>query len=244
MITIQQKDCTHPEHSSYFCAANSTAIMNQIKTELIVSEDGSHTLYVPELDEHYHSVHGAIRESEHVYIKAGLLHITRPTVNILEIGFGTGLNALLTRVHAHDKHIRYQTVEKYPINNHLAEKINYGTALGQPDFFKTLHASAWNQWQPLTPNFELLKWEGDFRDLTPQAPIDLVYFDAFGPDKHPDLWSHEVFNKINQLMTPGATLVTYCAKGSVRRMLNTCDFETERLPGPPHKREMLRATKK
>lgn len=213
-------------------------------TQLITSEDGSHTLYVPSLNEHYHSIYGAIQESEHVYIRMGLQHLQKNNIRVLEIGFGTGLNALLTYAHSKEIQMFYQTVEKYPVDLALVEQINYGDTLGEPEIFQQLHTSGWNAWETLSPTFSLLKWKGDFRLIDPEPGIDLVYFDAFGPDKHPDLWSIDVFAKIYDLMNPNAILVTYCAKGSIQRMLTACGFVVERLPGSLHKREMVRAIKK
>lgn len=217
---------------------------NDAIPQLITSEDGSHTLFVPSLNEHYHSIHGAIQESEHVYIRMGLQSLSKSKINVLEIGFGTGLNALLTYVHSQHIHICYQTVEKYPVDMDLIKHINYGVMLDQPDVFQQLHSSGWDAWEFVSPTFSLLKWKGDFRHIFPDAGVDLVYFDAFGPDKHPDLWTMDVFAKLYDLMNPNGILVTYCAKGSVRRMLAACGFVVERLPGPPGKREMVRAIKK
>lgn len=212
--------------------------------ELTMSEDGSHTIYVPALDEHYHSIHGAIQESMHVYIKTGLEQCTQKHINILEIGFGTGLNALLTKIHSQGRFISYQTVEKYPLGADITDRINYGTELNEADFYEGLHRSPWNEWCNLTPGFSIHKWSGDFRDIKATKGVDLVYFDAFGPEKQPDLWSKEVFTTIYDLMNEGGIFVTYCAKGAVRRLLQECGLEVERLPGPPYKREILRGWKR
>jgi tRNA U34 5-methylaminomethyl-2-thiouridine-forming methyltransferase MnmC len=214
------------------------------RIELIVSEDGSHTIYVPSLNEHYHSVHGAINESLHVYINTGLKTIDKQHISILEVGFGTGLNALLTHLNSEGKQIEYQTYEKYPLEQKIWENLNYPHQSGESQsFFKQIHQSSWNQWVDILPDFRLFKGEGDFRQAEPQTGIDLVYFDAFAPDKQPDLWTQEVFEKIYHAMNPGAILVTYCAKGIIRRMLQDTDLIVERLPGPPPKKEMLRGRK-
>lgn len=215
------------------------------KVEFVVSEDGSHTLYVPALDEHYHSVHGAINESMHVYIRTGLQVIEKADISILEVGFGTGLNALLTLAHSDTCRIRYQTFEKYPLSCDVWQQLNYkidgGDALNSS--FKRMHECKWETWQNITNNFEIYKSAIDFRDATPCTGVDLVYFDAFAPDKQLDLWNAEVFSKIFAAMNSGGVLVTYCAKGIVRRMLQEVGFKVERLPGPPPKKEMLRAQK-
>jgi len=215
------------------------------KIEFVVSEDGSHTLYVPALDEHYHSVHGAINESMHVYIQTGLKVIEKADISIMEVGFGTGLNALLTLANSSTCRIRYQTFEKYPLSSDVWQQLNYkvdgGDALDSS--FKKMHDCNWESWQSITNNFEIYKSAIDFRDATPFEGVDLVYFDAFAPDKQPDLWNADVFAKIFASMNSGGVLVTYCAKGVVRRMLQDVGFMVERLPGPPPKKEMLRARK-
>jgi tRNA U34 5-methylaminomethyl-2-thiouridine-forming methyltransferase MnmC len=211
--------------------------------KLIITEDGSHTLYVPELNEHYHSVHGAVNESMHVYIQAGLKHIHQSHIRILEVGFGTGLNALLTMQHAQHKTIDYVAFEKYPLPEEVWQQINYDQLNGIDNCFELLHRAKWNESVALSAAFALCKIAGDFRDADIVAPIDLIYFDAFGPDKQGDLWTEEVFRKIYAATAPQGVLVTYCAKGRVRRMLQEVGFSVERLPGPPPKKEMLRAIK-
>jgi tRNA U34 5-methylaminomethyl-2-thiouridine-forming methyltransferase MnmC len=220
------------------------SVMDDIK--LILSDDGSHTLFVPSLNENYHSTHGAISESMHVYIQTGLKQIEKQSINILEVGFGTGLNALLTIVNAPDKTINYTGVEKFPLPQATLRQLNYGKTLGQDAeyLFEKMQNGEWDVPITVTPNFSLTKIAGDFRQTVLTKEIDLVYFDAFGPDKQIDLWNSDVFAKIYSAMLPGGLLVTYCAKGAVRRSLQHVGFVTERLPGPPRKREMLRATKR
>lgn len=215
------------------------------RVQLIVSEDGSHTLFVPRLNEHYHSTYGAVNESMHVYIQMGLEKIENTHVRILEVGFGTGLNALLTAMCAKGKTVCYHTFEKYPLEQSVWKALNYDKlAVGFDDlFFHKMHSCQWETDVALTDSFSLRKVKADFRGMQLEDGYDLVYFDAFGPDKQPDLWSEEVFAKIFAAMNHQGVLVTYCAKGKVRRMLSSIGFCVERLPGPPRKKEMLRATK-
>ncbi len=214
--------------------------------EIKLSEDGSHTLFVPELDEHYHSTHGAIQESMHVFINAGFNRKKAQELSVLEFGFGTGLNALLTFINKGDAKILYHTLEKYPIDTNLADHLNYKHVDGDlyADFFTQLHSCAWGQDVILNKDFVLRKEHVDFKDviLTEDA-YDIVYFDAFAPDKQPGLWSEEIFEKVYAAIKAGGILTTYCAKGVVRRTMQEVGFKVERIPGPPGKREMLRAIK-
>lgn len=215
------------------------------KVELKVSGDGSHTLFVPELDEHYHSVNGAMNESMHVFIQAGLQQCQRQAVSILEIGLGTGLNAYLTAINKEDRTIRYHALEKYPVSQELAQQLNFVSeddAEGR-QLFQKLHELKWNQYEELMEGFLLCKEEADLINMRFKETYDLVYFDAFAPEKQSEMWSDEVFQKIYEAMNPGGILTTYCAKGVIRRRLQACGFTVERLPGPKGKREMLRATK-
>lgn len=222
-----------------------------MNTEFKITEDGSHTLFVPELNEHYHSTHGAIQESEHVFIDAGLQHCQKNEVNILEIGFGTGLNAFLTLLEAEkaSKKIDFTSLELYPISLADAEKLNYSELISPAhkiDFLK-LHSVDWGKWEQITLYFSLLKEQIDFSNPVnyfPKNKFDIIYFDAFAPEKQPEMWTQEIFDKIFSICATEAILTTYCAKGVVRRMLQTSGFIVERLPGPPGKREMLRAIKK
>ncbi|MDD4971813.1 MAG: tRNA (5-methylaminomethyl-2-thiouridine)(34)-methyltransferase MnmD [Paludibacter sp.] len=213
-------------------------------TELKMTEDGSHTLFVPEIDECYHSSHGAIQESRHIFIEAGLKQCPKQEMRVLEIGFGTGLNAFLTLLEAEGsgKQIQYTTLEKYPVEIEKAIQLNYSDEIA-PDkkqIFEQLHTSPWNEEIQLTPFFTLKKIEVDFTDAVFDAQFDVVYFDAFSPEKQPEMWSKELFEMIFSHCNPGAILTTYCAKGMVRRALQDAGFKVERLPGPPGKREILR----
>lgn len=215
-----------------------------------ITKDGSHTLYVPELDEHYHSTHGAVQESMHVYLKAGLLYNSKEEINLLEIGFGTGLNAFLTLIESEKsgKKVRYTSIEKYPLTTDETGAFNYAELVdnSRESQFYLLHSSPWEQWTEITPRFWLKKLQMDIRGIErsqPEALFDVIYYDAFAPDKQPDLWTQEIFDRLFDLSREGAVLTTYCAKGAVRRMLQSAGYEVERLPGPPGKREILRAVK-
>jgi tRNA U34 5-methylaminomethyl-2-thiouridine-forming methyltransferase MnmC len=216
--------------------------------EIKVTADGSHTLYVPSLDEHYHSHFGAVTESKHIFIGAGLSSITSENISILEVGFGTGLNALLTALFADDKHINvsYVTLEKYPLSIAIIEALNYGPLAGPAGerIFDAIHTAPWETEVQVTTWFTMHKKEMDLTTMTPEGVYDLVYFDAFGPDKQPDMWTMEVMRKIAAVTHPGTVLVTYSAKGDLKRMLRELGFEVKLLPGPPGKRVMTRAVKK
>ena len=218
---------------------------NHIKRELQLTADGSHTLFIPEMDEHYHSVNGAVQESRHVFIEAGLHHLERKEIVVLEIGFGTGLNAFLTLLDAevHQRKIHYYSVELYPLDMDVIESLNYGEMIcaGRKDVFQALHQAEWNVAVQVTDFFGLHKIQGDSNTCVLPDRIDLVYFDAFAPDKQPEMWNQEIFNRLYARMTGGGVLTTYCAKGVVRRMMKEAGYSVERIPGPPGKREMLRA---
>lgn len=210
--------------------------------------DGSQTLFVPELNEHYHSVKGALTESEHIFIQMGLKHSSVEAPHVLEIGFGTGLNAFLTLLTADtdQRNIHYTTLERYPVTPALIEQLTYPELIcpERKDDFHALHQAAWNTDVQLTPYFTLHKVETDFTSYTFPATYDVIYFDAFAPEKQPEMWTQSLFDTLCQQLNPQGILTTYCAKGAVRRMLQAAGFTVERLPGPPGgKREILRATK-
>ncbi|MDT8412309.1 MAG: tRNA (5-methylaminomethyl-2-thiouridine)(34)-methyltransferase MnmD [Vicingaceae bacterium] len=218
--------------------------------ELKKTADGSHTLFIPELNETYHSIHGAIQESQHVFIKNGLHYFgDKKTIHILEIGFGTGLNALLTllAIENSSQIVNYVSLEKFPLSNELIQQLNYPTQLkidtAQTALFNQLHTCQWNTPTPISNNFDLLKIEEDLADFQTTTTFDLIYFDAFAPEKQAELWTDVIFSKIYSLLNTGGILVTYCAKGVVKRTLKSVGFQLETLPGPPGKREMIRAIK-
>lgn len=218
--------------------------MENIQRELQLTADGSHTIFIPEIDEHYHSVNGAIQESLHVFIEAGLRQLDKDVIHVFEIGFGTGLNAFLTALETlanPSLRVIYYTVEQYPLDMDLVRKLNYGTS--QPALFQKLHEVEWEVLQPITDRFSLFKIRGDSNSCVLPEGIDLVYFDAFAPDKQPEMWNQEIFEKLYNRMNINGLLTTYCAKGVVRRMMKEAGYSVERIPGPPGKREMLRARK-
>ncbi len=218
---------------------------------VIKTEDGSHSLFVEELNEHYHSIHGAIQESKHVFIESGLKHIAiadKSKISILEIGLGTGLNAFLTFLENEtlNRNIHYTTIEAFPIDMTIVNQLNYPNLLGnesKKDIFTSIHSSAWELENSLSPNFTLLKIKDTLQNIKFTSTFDLVYFDAFGPQVQPDMWKESIFAKIANALHTGSILVTYCAKGEVKRTLKRTGFLVESLPGPPGKREMIRAIK-
>lgn len=220
-----------------------------MQNKIVITEDGSHTIYVPLLDEHYHSTHGAINESMHIYINAGLKHQKKKEINLLEIGFGTGLNAFLTLATAIQEEIKvnYFTIEKYPLTEAEYNLLNYPEHIFSEfaEYFGLLHQLSWETEQRVNDEFILKKIQADLKtfDFHGIPGFDLIYFDAFAPGKQPEMWSQKILEKIAQHTNPGGVFVTYCAKGSVRRMLNSLDFQMERLPGPIGKKEILRGIK-
>ncbi len=208
--------------------------------------DGSHTFFVPELDEHYHSTNGALTESKHVFINAGLNQINQPEISVLEIGFGTGLNAILTCLEAKSRNIavHYTSIELYPIDKTWIKQLNFAGEIGiERAVFDLLHDCEWDKDVPVNSLFTLHKIKGDLTKTRFNRSFDLIYFDAFAPDKQPEMWSSGIFSHLFDQTNYGGILTTYCAKGAVRRMLQAAGYTTERLPGPPGKREMLRARK-
>ena len=198
------------------------------------------------LNETYHSRHGAAQESQWVFIKHGLEHAYRNAEpRILEVGFGTGLNALLAMRWAeeHKVHVHFTTLETNVLSLELAEQLNYASSeLERSDFLK-IHSVAWNEDIVITPHFTLHKALREVQTEVGQEQFDVVFFDAFGPPTQPEMWTPDIFRRMINSLKPGGILVTYCAKGQVRRDMQSVGFTVERLPGPPGKREMLRATK-
>lgn len=221
-----------------------------MKRQLVITADGSPTLYIEEWQEHYHSMHGAVQESQHVFIQSGLIPCLQRnnSLHILEIGLGTGFNALITLNEALNRKatIHYYALEPFPVQSDL---LQYFTAqhlalLEQgAEYFNALHQSAWEIPVELHPFFHLTKSTTPVQQFTFSPVFDLIYFDAFSPRVQPEMWTVDVFQRLFAVLKPGGIIVTYCAKGEVRRTLLSCGFQVERLPGPPGKREMLRATK-
>ncbi len=208
--------------------------------------DGSPTLFVPELNEHYHSVYGAIAESEHVFIENGLKRIKKNEIAVFEVGFGTGLNSWLTCLAAEKgrKRVRYHTIELYPRDK--TEWIEYEKHLsgraGNP-LFKDIHECQWGKEIEITPWFKIHKISGDILGYNTTTLYDVIYFDAFGPEVQPEIWNSKIFSKIAAWMNTGALLATYSAKGEVRRNLQAGGLKVERIPGPSGKRQMILAFK-
>lgn len=214
--------------------------------EIIITADGSSSLYLPHLDETYHSRHGAVQESLHVFIRQGLDHAHgqgRSRLRVLEVGFGTGLNALLALqwTDEHQVPMQYFTVEPFVLPLETVAQLHYDAH--DHERFLQLHTAAWNKEVALFPHFSLTKLEGKLHEVALPNEVDVVFYDAFGPRAQSDMWNVALFSLLFAQLRAGGVLVTYCAKGQVRRDLQSAGFVTERLPGPPGKREMLRATK-
>lgn len=221
---------------------------NALKREIIQTKDGSTTIHIPDWNEQYHSKNGAIQEAYHVFIKAGLEQVAANEISILEIGFGTGLNAFITFLEAikSTKTIQYVGVEAYPVSEHEVLKMNYIIALNAEKHaavFEQLHKVSWEEKHLISPSFLLTKRKQFFQDIDDEALYNLIYFDAFGARNQPELWTVAIFKKMYLALKYDGILVTYAAKGSVRRAMQSVGFLVERLPGPPGKREMLRGLK-
>ncbi len=219
-----------------------------MKRRIIETADGSKTILIEEWEEQYHSIHGAIREAYHVFIKHGLFAAGRQELAILEMGFGTGLNALITYLESQKTQlrVRYDGIEAYPVPPEELPLLNYAELLQAPGLkkvFEQMHINPWEETKALAPNFLLTKRRMDFQDVSCREQYHLIYFDAFGPRVQPELWTPALFQKMFTALRTDGILVTYSAKGSVRRAMEQCGFRVERLPGPPGKREMLRAIK-
>ncbi len=220
-----------------------------MRKEFQITEDGSHTIYLPEMDEHYHSIHGAVQESVHIYIEQGLLQMPVSPISILEIGFGTGLNAYLTYCYSQKKNIcvDYFSLEKYPLSESEYSTLNYPQSIFPEwaEIFDQIHRTEWELMNEISSGFSLKKIQADLLtfefDAVPQ--FDIVYYDAFAPGKQPEMWSDEIIQKVAAKVKTGGIIVTYCAKGSVRRAFSSAGFLMERIPGPIGKKEILRGKK-
>jgi len=215
---------------------------------LVITGDGSHTLHVPELNEHYHSTFGAIKESRHVFIHAGLKCFEgKGKIVLFEAGFGTGLNALLTCMESVKLNLKieYYALEKYPLDPELVLKLNYPQLIGEQsaELFRIIHSSPWERKIQINEAFDLFKIRADLTGYEHINFYDLVYFDAFAPEKQPDLWTEDIFRRLSDAMNACGILVTYSVKGDVKRALKNAGFRIEKLPGPEGKREILRGTK-
>ncbi|MBD0832084.1 tRNA (5-methylaminomethyl-2-thiouridine)(34)-methyltransferase MnmD [Aestuariibaculum sediminum] len=224
-----------------------------MKREVVITGDGSSTIHLPQWNEQYHSKHGAIQEAYHVFIKHGLHHIIETnsgtsSVSILEIGFGTGLNAFITLLESekYELNINYYGVEGYPVLKDEIHQLNYPEQLDaktKAKLFYNLHDVTWEESHNVTSKFTLIKQKRFFNEINEKAKYNLIYFDAFGARVQPELWTESIFQKMYDALQLNGVLVTYAAKGSVRRAMQAVEFKVEKLPGPPGKREMLRAFK-
>lgn len=219
-----------------------------MKREIITTADGSTTIFLPEWNETYHSRFGAIQEAYHVFIKSGLSILNKQSVSVLEIGFGTGLNTYITFLESINNNLKidYVGVEAYPISEAEISQLNYPSQLNASkylDVFDKIHQSAWNEYVTLSSNFTLIKRKQFFNEISDVDCFNIIYFDAFGFNVQPDLWSLEIFIKMYNALKPKGVLVTYACRGPIKRAMIEAGFRIEIIPGPPGKREMLRAFK-
>lgn len=220
-----------------------------MKREVIETADGSKTIFIVEMDENYHSGHGALQEAMHVFILNGLQELKDlKEISVFELGFGSGLNALLTMVHADKNHqkIHYTGIEAFPVEMDLIEQIGYENLIDpcyKTPFFE-MHSSTWNELHPITINFFFSKIQDKIQNYSvKESSMDIVYFDAFGPKAQEEMWHIDILDKMYKMLKPNGIFVTYCAKGQVKRDLKSLGFTVEALAGPPGKREMTRARK-
>jgi tRNA U34 5-methylaminomethyl-2-thiouridine-forming methyltransferase MnmC len=213
---------------------------------IMETKDGSHTLYSPDFDEVYHSRNGAVTESRHIFIDSGIAACALSEINVFEIGFGTGLNALLSWIYAeHNKvKINYHSSELYPVSNDILAQINYTNLVGHKDKFQMLHDAGWNETVVLSPHFSLHKINLSVLDMhLTFSNINMIFFDAFSPEKQPEMWTTAIFAEMFDMLAPDGMLVTYCSKSYVRKNMQQAGFEVKKLPGPHGKRDMVRARK-
>lgn len=220
-----------------------------MKREIIQTLDGSTTIQIKEWDECYHSRFGAIQEAQHVFIKNGLFLFENSTISILEIGFGTGLNAFITFLESKklNQTIDYVGVEAYPVSVEEVTLMNYVSELNAENeraIFEKMHKCKWEESIVLRDDFLFRKRKQFFDDIDDFEKFDLIYFDAFGYNVQPELWSTAIFKKMYDALKSNGILVTYAARGVVKRSMIEVGFAVEKLQGPPGKREMFRANKK
>lgn len=218
-----------------------------MERQIIKTADGSHTVTIPGMNVSYHSIHGAVQESLHVFIEAGFRHLinnhSNQSVDIFETGFGTGLNAFLTAIEATNKKTKvyYVAIEKHPLTAKEIKLLNYTESLEHRDLFWAIHEAIWEDDVMINEFFTLRKIQGDLVNYLTDKQFNIIYYDAFAPSAQPELWTQKVFEKLLPLLSPHGALVTYCSKGEVRRAMEAAGFSVEKLPGPPGKREMVRA---
>ncbi len=218
--------------------------MNSPKVRLITTQDGSSSLYLPELDETYHSTKGALGESIHVYIENGINTLTNTEIKLLEVGFGTGLNALLTLRFANKKQVNvsYHTLEPFPIDEETYQHLGYAHTDEEQEFFSAMHETADGDLD-VSPYFYFHRYQKTLEKFSSDLTFDIIYYDAFAPSRQPEIWSKENLSKCLDLLNPGGIMVTYCAQGQFKRDLATVGFLVEVLPGGMGKKEMVRARK-
>ena len=211
-----------------------------------VSDDGSSTIYSDLYQAHYHSTHGAVQESMHIFINHGLRDHLSPSLNILEYGLGTGLNLFLTALNYKElnKYISYTSLELHPIDQELIKSLNYHEGIEQKELLHSIHKSPWDDWVKLYPDFQYLKVLTKFENYSAEEEFDIIYYDAFAPSSQEHLWTEEMMQKCYDALNKEGFLITYCAKGSFKRALRTVGFEVIPLDGPPGKREMTKAVKR
>ncbi|MBE7440991.1 MAG: tRNA (5-methylaminomethyl-2-thiouridine)(34)-methyltransferase MnmD [Flavobacteriales bacterium] len=218
--------------------------------EFKITGDNSHTLLVKELNETYHSTKGAINEALHVFMQRGLNDYIVKTnckkLKVFEVGFGTGLNAHLAHLFAkqHQLKIDYISIEAHPLDLSIIQQLNYSELIpSEQSLFLKLHEVEWNKVVEIDEYFTLTKLHQELKDVVLENSIDVIFFDAFAPNIQPELWTKEVFESMFKALKPEGVLVTYCAKGVVKRTIKEVGFNLETLAGPPGKREMIRAVK-
>tara|TARA_A100001015_G_scaffold236198_1_gene268293 strand:+ start:547 stop:1200 length:654 start_codon:yes stop_codon:yes gene_type:complete len=215
-----------------------------LNLEIVSTKDGSNTVYSSQFDEHYHSIHGAKQESEHVFIRNGFNQFKHlKNLAILEIGFGTGFNCLLTLLANTTKHIYYHGIEAYPIDTATHKIFKNHLHPNEQLLYESVSSTPWNTPSVISENITLLKEHTTFQTMNLKKTYDLIYFDAFSPRKQPECWTIEILTACYHALKPQGKLVTYCAKGSIKRSLKKSGFLVETLQGPPGKREMVRAIK-
>lgn len=217
-----------------------------MKREPVKTDDGSYTLFVPELNEHYHSTHGALQESRHVFLKSGFEYIIERKHNqikVLEVGFGTGLNALVTAIEAEKRDIKveFTTIEAHPLSMNEVPPLNEDFSRDEIMIYKLLHEVPWESIQKITNNFSIKKLYHTLEDIKLEDTYHVIYHDAFGPDVQPGLWTEEIFKKLHRHTITDGVLVTFSAKGAVKRALKAAGYKIESIPGPTGKREITRA---
>jgi tRNA U34 5-methylaminomethyl-2-thiouridine-forming methyltransferase MnmC len=221
-----------------------------LRREIKVTGDGSKTLFIPDWNENYHSSHGAVQEAKHVFLKYGLEEIVdKKEINVFEVGFGTGLNAILTYEYAVENQLKinYDSIEAFPITTQEVESLDYVSLFDNQvtqGIYLQMHFCAWDEQIQVSENFTLSKIHNKLEQhILPQNQYDIIFFDAFGPRVQEGMWSKIHFENLYQSLKSGGIFVTYCAKGQVKRDLKSVGFEVETLPGPPGKREMTRGKK-